>query len=108
MKQFLIHLSWYENDKIAVIKAKNKIKAIEKLIMEQINWNKKENEYDYFNDLPLAYYDEDLTERQNTANYFKLILNKEIGCKCFEINENTDAIIQWRTRQGYKLEQIGE
>ena len=37
MKQFLIYLSWYEYDKMAIIQAKNKIKAIEKLIIEQMN-----------------------------------------------------------------------
>ena len=108
MKQFLIHLSWYEYDKLAIIKAKNKIKAIEKLIVEQIKWNKANNEYDLFNDLPYAHYDEDLTERQNIAKYMYDILNKEIGCHCYEINQHTDAIIQWQPLQGYKLEQVGE
>ena len=104
MKQFLIYLQWFEYDKLAVIKAPNKIKAIEKLITEQIKWNKTNKTYDLFYDLPLAHYDDDLTERQNIAKYMYLILNKDVGCQCYEINPNTDAIVQWYD----KLEQIGE
>lgn len=106
MKQFLIHLQWYEYDKIAIIKAKNKIKALEKLVMEQIKYNKSINEYDLMDGLPYAFYDDDLTERQNIAIYLKQILDRTISFLCFEINQNTDAIIQWQPKTNYTLEQI--
>lgn len=108
MKQYLIHLQWYEYDKIAIIKAKNKIKALEKLVMEQIKHNKTINEYDLMDGLPCSYYDDDLTERQNIAKYLKSVLDREISFLCFEINQDTDAIIQWQPKTNYTLEQIGE
>ena len=107
MKQFVIHLSWYEYDKIAVIKAKNKVKALEKLIVEQIKWNKLHDEYDLFNDLPSAsVYDDELSERKNIAIYLRAILNKEVSCQCYEINSDTDGIVQWTAKQNYYLEQF--
>lgn len=106
MKQFLIHLQWYELEKLAIIKAKNKIKALEKLITEQIKYDKTED--NYVNDLPLFCYETDLSERQNVAKYLNCIRNLELQADCFEINSNTDAIVQWISGQGNKLEQIGE
>lgn len=107
MKQFLIHLQWYEQDKIAIIKAKNKIKALEKLVKAQIEFNKQNNEYDLLDGLPYGFYEDELTERQNIARYLKQILDKEVSCLCFEINQETDAIIQWQPKTNYTLEQIG-
>lgn len=107
MKQYLIYLCWYEYDKLAIIKAPNKIKAIEKLLFEQIKYNKLNNEYDLMDGLPYAHYDEDLTERQNIAKYMYQILNRDIGCQCYEINQNTDAIVQWHPQTYYTMVQIG-
>ena len=104
MKQFLIHLQWYEFEKLAVIKAKNKIKALEKLITEQIKYDK--TQYDRINELPLFCYDDDLTERQNVAKYLNSIRNLELSAECYEINPNTDAIVQWISGQGNQLKQI--
>ena len=106
MKQFLIHLSWYEFDKLAIIKAKNKIKALEKLITEQIKYDKTED--NYVNELPLFCYENDLTERQNVAKYLNSIRNLELQADCFEINSDTDAIVQWKPVKGNQLEQIKE
>ena len=108
MKQYRLKLSWYESHKIAIIKAKNKIKAVVKLITEQIKYNKSINEYDLFNDLPYVQYDDDLTERQNIAKYLQQIRNKEVSLKCFEITPDTDAIIQWQPQTNYTMVQIGE
>lgn len=107
MKQFLIHLSWYEYDKIAVIRAKNKVKALEKLIVEQIKYNKAQDEYDLFEDLPYApVYDDEISERKNVAKYLKRILNKDVSCHCFEINRDTDGMVQWSVKQNYYFEQF--
>ena len=109
MKQFLIRLSWYEYDKIAIIKAKNKVKALEKLIVEQIKWNKLHDEFDLFNDLPSApVYNDELSERENIAIYLRTILNKEVSCQCYEINSDTDGMVQWAVKQNYYFEQFKE
>ena len=106
MKQFLIQLQWYEFEKLAIIRAKNKIKALEKLITEQIKYDRTQD--NHINDLPLFCYEDDLTERQNVAKYLNLIRNVELSFECYEINQNTDAIVQWISKQGNKLVQIGE
>ena len=108
MKQYLIYLCWYEYKKLAIIKAKNKIKAVVKLIKEQIKYNKSINEYNLFDGLPYAYYDDDLTERQNIAKYLNNIRNCEISLQCYEIDQKTDAIIQWQPQTNYTMVQIGE
>lgn len=107
MKQFLIHLAWYEYDKLAIIKAKNKVEALEKLIVEQIKWNKLHDEYDLFNVLPYApVYDNEISERKNIEKYMKQILNKGISCQCYEINRDTDGMVQWTAKQNYYFEQF--
>ena len=40
-KQFLILLNWYEYNLTGIVRTKNKIKALEKMLLNQINQNKK-------------------------------------------------------------------
>lgn len=42
-KQFLILLDWYEYNLTGIVRAKNKIKALEKMLLNQINQNRKIN-----------------------------------------------------------------
>ena len=106
MKQFLILLDWYEYNLTAVIKAKNKIKALETLINKQIEHNKKINQWDLSDNIPYFYYDDELTERQNIAKYFKQILNKDVRFLAFEINQNTNGFINYTNFGKYELIQI--
>lgn len=101
MKQYLIELSWYESNKIAIIKAPNKIKALVKLIKSHINLDRAMGDIEMF-DLPHAYYDDDLTERQNIAKYLQQIRNKDVSLKCFEITPDTDAIVMWDSNYSLK------
>ena len=77
-KQFLILLDWYEYNLTGIVRAKNKIKALEKMLLNQINQNKKINKWDLSDNIPNFYYDDDLTDRQNIAKYLKQILNKYV------------------------------
>lgn len=98
-KQFLIILNWYEYNLTGIIQAKNKIKALEKMLLNQINQNRKINIWDLSDNIPYFYYDEDLTDRQNIAKYLKQILNNEIKCLIFEINQNTNGFINYVYKQ---------
>lgn len=101
MKQYLIELSWYESNKIAIIKAPNKAKALVKLIKSHIDLDRAMGDIEMF-DLPHAYYDDDLTERQNIARYLRQIRNKDVSLKCFEITPDTDAIVMWDSNYSLK------
>lgn len=101
MKQYLIELSWYESDTLAIIKAPNKTKALVKLIKSHIDNDKATGDIEMFN-LPHAYYDDDLTERQNIAKYLQQIRNKDVSLKCFEITPDTDAIVMWDSNYSLK------
>ena len=101
MKQYLIELSWYESNKIAIIKAPNRAKALVKLIQSHIKLDRAMGDIEMF-DLPHAYYDDDLTERQNIAKYLQQIRKKDVSLKCFEITPDTDAIVMWDSNYSLK------
>ena len=102
-KQFLILLDWYEYNLTGIVRAKNKIKALEKILLNQINQNKKINKWDLSDNIPNFYYDDDLTDRQNIAKYLKQILNNEIRCLIFEINQSTNGFINYNYKQNNHL-----
>ena len=102
-KQFLILLNWYEYNLTGIVRAKNKIKALEKMLLNQINQNKKINKWDLSDNIPNFYYDDDLTDRQNIAKYLKQLLNNEIRCLIFEINQNINGFINYNYKQNNHL-----